>query len=596
MRTALTLWRLPSRVTIALVVFALLVWVAAWMLAHRAAGQLIDSLRWFGDAEYSSVSVGLGGTVEYRGFRLRSSDPLAGEVFSARNVQLQTPGLHWLVWHGVVGGASTGGLADTMGAAQLARVEQSGGVPRAFPAASRLGLRIDGLVAGPGLARNGDLRWIGLVSAAPMDAEGCDGRSRFSATDLVAMGLSDSPTQVEASFAASSSDTATIALAIERSGASRIALDMTVRADNVRGLLDSDWAKMVILDRLWSVSDQGFVSARNRWCATRMGVSRDGYVDRHLAAIKRGMATIGATPTSELESAYRRYAARGGEITWHSRPTLTTPVGQLARFTVAEQLRILNATLESVRGRAAPFRFQFAPVVPVAPTALATSGDPALPINPALTAAGGTAASAPALDASLAPATGVAAMGPSAPGTETGLAGVAPPGSGGAPVQSRSGDDPTRTEVPPPVVTRVPVPAKVPLPITDTAARGPTTVGQDPARGIGVRPAGDPAAQAPAARPTIARVTPRPSVAVVTSPGRRLLYGELSQLEGSRIEIRSSYGITRRGTLEKYTDTAITVRLEQRERGMSVTMPQQTVSEIRLLDYRATAGDTPTGG
>jgi hypothetical protein len=82
----------------------------------------------------------------------------------------------------------------------------------------------------------------------------------------------------------------------------------------------------------------------------------------------------------------------------------------------------------------------------------------------------------------------------------------------------------------------------------------------------------------------------------VTIPGRGLVYAELAQFEGSRIEVRSAYGITRRGVLEKYTDTAITLRLEQRERGMSVTMPNQTVSNIRLLDYRAGSSDTPTGG
>ncbi len=597
MRNALTLWRPPSRVAIAVVVLALLLLLVAWMIAHRASAQLVDSLRWFGDAEYSSASVGLGGSVEYRGFRLRSSDRASGEIFSARSIRLQTPGLHWLVWHGLVGGPSTGGLADAMGAAQLARVQENGAVPRAFPAARRLGLRIDGLVAGPGLARAGDLRWFGLVSAAPVDAEGCDGRSRFTPTDLTAMGLSDSPTQVEASFVASSSDTAIIELVIERSGASRSELEMTVRADNVRGLLDSDWSKMVILDRRWNVSDQGFVSARNRWCATRMGVSRDGYVDRHLAAIKRQLATIGAAPASDLESSYRRYAARGGEITWHSRPNLTTPVGQLARFTVAEQLRILNATLESVRGRAAPFRFDFTPVLPVLSTAPAAVADSAPAIDAAITAAGGSGTSAPALEGSPASGMGIASSSSPALPADTGPGAAVPPIDNASPAQSATSRDlPARFERSPAVAGQPSTPTSVPSPIATAEARPQPAAARQPAPRIALPPGADRPAQTPAARPTLARAAPQPSVSVLTSPGRRLVYGELSQLVGSRLEIRSSYGITRRGSLEKYTDTAITVRLEGRERGMSVTMPQPTVREVRLLDYRSASDVAPTDG
>ncbi len=594
-RNELTLWRLPSRVTVAVVALALLLLLAAWWIAYRASAQLADSLRWFGDVEYSSVSVGLGGSVEYSGFRLHSPDPRVGEVFSARSVRLQTPGLHWLVWHGLVGGPSTGGLADALGAAQLARVQQTGGVPRAFPAAGRLGLRIDGLVAGPGLARVGDLRWIGLVSAAPVDAEGCDGRSRFNATDLTAMGLSDAPTNVDVSFEAASSDTGKIQLVIERSGASRIDLDMTVRADNVRSLIDSDWSKTVILDRRWSVRDQGFVSARNRWCATRMGVSRDGYVDRHLAEIKRELATIGAAPTSDLESAYRRYAARGGEMTWHSRPNLTTPIGQLARFTVAEQLRILNATLESVRGRAAPFRFQFAPVLPLAAAPIGPAGESTAPIEPAATAAGGTGASDSALTAAANLITPSAANAAPTPAIEPGLGAVAPAASDRSPARSDSGSEAmARTESPRPLAQPAATASATPMAVTP-ALSGRTAQQQPAPRGTR-QPRDDAAVQSPSARPSLARAAPQPSVVAPLRPGRRLVYGDLAQLEGSRIEVRSAYGITRRGLLEKYTATAITLRLEQRERGMSVTMPQQTVSDIRLLDYRETSSDTPTGG
>ena len=60
--------------------------------------------------------------------------------------------------------------------------------------------------------------------------------------------------------------------------------------------------------------------------------------------------------------------------------------------------------------------------------------------------------------------------------------------------------------------------------------------------------------------------------------------------------VRSSYGSVRVGTLEKYTDTAITLRLEQRERGLSVTMPQNTVRDVQLIEYRPLLDTLPDGG
>jgi hypothetical protein len=77
--------------------------------------------------------------------------------------------------------------------------------------------------------------------------------------------------------------------------------------------------------------------------------------------------------------------------------------------------------------------------------------------------------------------------------------------------------------------------------------------------------------------------------------GRDLAYADLAGLVGRRIEVRSTYGSIRRGTLEKFTDAAITVRLESRERGLSLTMPNQTVRSARLLD-RGTGAAEPADG
>lgn len=584
LRRALTLWRMPSRLTLGIVGVLLLLLIAAWLMAWRTASRLPDSLRWFGMPEYAAVSVGPLGTIEYRDFRLRDPGPGGGDVFSAARLRLETPGLHWLVWHGVSGGPSSGGLADVLGPARRARAEQSGGLPLAFPPASQLRLQAEGLVAGPGLAV-GDLRWIGLTSGAPLDGEGCDGIGRFTAAHLVEMGLDDVPTRAEASFVVTGRDAARITFAIEQRAASRTELDMQLRLDGVRGLLDADWSRSVILERRWTVRDLGLVSARNRWCAQRMGISRDGYVDRHLGAIKRMLAEVGAAPTRDLESAYRRYAARGGEITWESKPSLTTPIGQLATFALPERLRIMNATLESVRGRAAPFRFEVVPL----PVATAPLEAPLLP-DPADASA--VATNAPGTVPATVPPGGEALPVPAAPlasvpesGTVTPIAAPTPPApppeapAGGVAVADRSPPAPAPEAAPIPVPERPLASAAPPVvdPIASPRAERPS---DPPAQGSG----------APREPGPVARLAPAPLAA---GPVR---YADLERLEGRRIEVRSVYGSVRRGTLEKYTDAAITLRLEQRERGLSVTMPQQTVDSVRLLDTPYGIDEPPPPG
>jgi len=81
LRRALTLWRMPSRLTLGIVGVLLLLLIAAWLLAWRTASRLPDSLRWFGTPEYAAVSVGPLGTIEYRDFRLRDPDPRGSDVF-----------------------------------------------------------------------------------------------------------------------------------------------------------------------------------------------------------------------------------------------------------------------------------------------------------------------------------------------------------------------------------------------------------------------------------------------------------------------------------------------------------------------------------
>jgi hypothetical protein len=545
-RRALDGWRSPVRTGFAVAAGAAMLYLLLWAAAWRGAGKLTDGLLGLGLPEYRTLWVKPGGTIVFTDFRLRSPDPAAADVLSARRLELETPGLSWVARSGFRPSDSVASAPGTVS-------------PAAFPAASRLRLRAEGLVAGADLVV-GDLRWIGLASGAPLDGVGCEGSGRFSGTRLAEMGLGEGATVAEASLELLGRDRARIGLSIEHRSASRIELDMTVRSEPARTLLDADWSKWVILERRWRVRDAGFVSARNRWCAQRLGISRDGFVDRHLAAIRRELGAAGLAPTAELEAAYRRYATRGGDLTWQSRPSLTTPVGQMATFALRERLRILDASLESLRGRPVAFSFNAAP-------------RPALP-EPAGDAAAPDAGLAPSVDA-------VAPRPAAAPSASP----ATPPRSSGEPAR------PIAAEAVPPNPMAPPAD-----PVEREARAGEISGRRAPESGGSLSSAAGRATEPGAgqrrqpAAGTLAgdgggRIAAAPSASQprVVRPGSSVAYPELEALQGSRVEVRSVYGSLRAGRLLKYTDAAITVVLERDERGFAVTMPQATVDSVRVL-------------
>ena len=64
----------------------------------------------------------------------------------------------------------------------------------------------------------------------------------------------------------------------------------------------------------WHVQDEGFVKARNAYCAKKDGISTKEFVDRHMASVQRVLAVIGLDPGASTRSAYRRYAETGAPL------------------------------------------------------------------------------------------------------------------------------------------------------------------------------------------------------------------------------------------------------------------------------------------
>jgi hypothetical protein len=548
---ALTLWRIPPRVVV-IVLAALVVLVGfVWFAFARTGERMVDSLRWYGQVEIAGRSTGWSGDVHLRGVRLSTYGPEPQLIFSADRMVLDTPGFLWTLLAGY-SGAGNAAIESYLSPTQIEAVRAGGDLPAALPPMRAFAVDVEGVVAGPALQSFGELRWFGLASASPFDSAACELDRGFESSDLMRMGLPDEPVRARLAVSLVDATTADVEVALSRDGASRATLGMRLRADDPERIIDADPATLIALERRWDVADEGFIAARNRYCAGRLGISRDGYVDRHIDAVRARLAALGVRADPAVEGAYRRFVGRGGELTWRAQPSLATTFGQMARFSPAQQLRLLNATIESVRGRAVPFALDFN--VPLAAPPIEAADDPAA----ALAAPDGAVA-----DAMPAPVT------PPAAGADPSAAdaGAAEPVS---PAAVPAGAVPPAA---PAAVVDVP---EVPADVAAAGAAQPAPAAAGPTNGSSS--VTEPAAALPAGMQPLPRRT-------AYAPGQIVPYEALANMQGRRFEITSIYGTRRRGTLEKYTNAALTLRLGPREGSLRLTMPQRTVREIRLLDH-----------
>jgi hypothetical protein len=586
--------RIPFWVRWLLPIGLLLACGVIWFGMQQGANRVVDSLRWFGVVRYASMSVGIGGAIELHDFQLASYGAQEPDKLRAARIRIQTPGLIWLLTRSLDSAKASVGLAKYLGISTVNKLQNLGDLPQAFPRVSRLAIDIEDLSVGPSVANFGDLRWIGLNSAAAMDSVGCDMDQAFNKVDLKAMSLTEALTNAHLSFEATAVDQARLLLTIEREGSSSAELNMLVRLDDAKGILDTDWSTIAPMERTWNIIDQGFVTARNRYCASRLGIGREGYVERHLSVVKRQLMNVGAVPTAELESAYRRYILRGGALTWTSRPTLTVPGEQLAKYSLAERLKVLNATLESVRGRAVPFQFDIvaqptpnpqggiADLAPENVNSGPVSADPTASIDAAAANAlppkPGEVPPSATLDPIDKPTPSTSSLSQQQP--------VSTPPSSNSPLNTGNTNTDSNSE-PAAIANPVISPNITPSPqsngavtssdSTELSGNPGVKIGQD---SVGVQ--GDGAFES----------------GVLASQwqsklGTALVYEDLEKLVGQKILVRSIFGTVREGILEEYNRISIRLRLSVRDGDLSVIMAKKTIKKVELRDTRSVAIEQP---
>ena len=159
----------------------------------------------------------------------------------------------------------------------------------------------------------GDLGPFPAEVASPFDAEGCKDVYHFSRYDYEALGLPPAEPKLVFDYEINGSEL-DVEVRLEVAGVS------TVKATRKEELLGGsnalvlDYMSTEIGGEKVEVIDEGFVKARNQFCARAAGIDENAFVQRHMDAVQRLMQHYGLQMDADSMAAYRRFARDGGTL------------------------------------------------------------------------------------------------------------------------------------------------------------------------------------------------------------------------------------------------------------------------------------------
>ena len=107
----------------------------------------------------------------------------------------------------------------------------------------------------------------------------------------------------------------------------------------------------------WQFKDEGFIKARNEFCARETGVTVATFLANHVASIERNMAAIGVTVGPQARAMYIDYAANGGTLALNGDFSKDLVEAEYDDIPWGEQLRFMQSEMQRGKQRLS-FSFQ----------------------------------------------------------------------------------------------------------------------------------------------------------------------------------------------------------------------------------------------
>ena len=159
----------------------------------------------------------------------------------------------------------------------------------------------------------GDLGPFSLAAASPFEAEGCMEDAYWLREELVEMGLQPGPTTLEFDYRVDGTQLLTT-ITLDTPNVSRVRYDREEQlGERINALLIDQYSSFAKSER-WQVEDQGFVKARNLWCAKKDGTTVMQFVQRHTDSVERLLEMYGLAVDAATRDAYAGFARNGGKL------------------------------------------------------------------------------------------------------------------------------------------------------------------------------------------------------------------------------------------------------------------------------------------
>ena len=184
-----------------------------------------------------------------------------------------------------------------------------------------------------------ELTYAGDSTASPFDAEGCIQDNFWVSGELSNMGLISGKAKLMFEWR-TDGDRMFLSQVMEVPELSKIEYIGEYKT-NKSGWFES-WDDLTIISENWTIVDEGFVKARNAYCAKKDNVTENIVIERHIAAVDRYLKSQGIAVSSQAKNIYQSFVKNGG--------TLVLSTNYSPRLSQAEDAEIYSDIAQYITG------------------------------------------------------------------------------------------------------------------------------------------------------------------------------------------------------------------------------------------------------
>jgi len=296
-----------------------------WWRADAAVERQLSYLRPYVDIQRGRTVLGINGDIGSRDLVVRpqAGGSLPAGRLTAERAVVHTPGLFWLIRSSLIG------------------------VPNEIP--SRIGFSLENVEFS---GSDGTMAATAVVF--PFDLAGCEPAMTRAVSS--AMGLDGLRSSFRFVMTREGNDGLRLGFdsgvpnLVNTSGEARLSLFRGT--DPVMRLAGASLQSMEAV-----IADQGFVAARNGYCATKMGITPEEFASRHVEAVRAEFFADRLVPGAAVTQAYAGFSKDGGRLLMQARPLRPRSLAQMRGTTLRNLNVMLNATVQHDGSFAAPLVF-----------------------------------------------------------------------------------------------------------------------------------------------------------------------------------------------------------------------------------------------